>query len=154
MGLVDAISKEDRVEVKFSDFYAIIKQAAQKENIMNGVNCNVPHEYIREMVTGKAEQREQEIEALEVTVEFETDEYAMIAEATRSLLAKWDDAEAVTEAAGHIIEIVDTLEKARIHEIVSKSVEAPKAEDTGRKNVAAGENVTAEEEQRKEQTEP
>lgn len=52
MGLADVFSREDRVEVTFSDFFNIVKQAAQKENLMNGVNCNVPYEYIREMVTG------------------------------------------------------------------------------------------------------
>lgn len=55
MGLADAIAREDRIEVKFSDFYKLVKQAAQLETVMNGVNCNVPHKYIREMQTGQKE---------------------------------------------------------------------------------------------------
>ena len=55
MGLADAIAREDRIEVKFSDFYKLVKQAAQFETVMNGVNCNVPHKYIREMQTGQKE---------------------------------------------------------------------------------------------------
>lgn len=55
MGIADAFGREDRVEVKFSDFYKLVKQAAQLETVMNGVNCDVPHKYIREMQTGKKE---------------------------------------------------------------------------------------------------
>lgn len=53
MGLADAFGAEDRVNVKFSDFYNMMKQCATEELIENAVNCNVPHEYIREMITGK-----------------------------------------------------------------------------------------------------
>lgn len=55
MGFMDAIAREDRVEMKFSDFYELVKQAAQLETVMNGVNCDVPHKYIREMQSGKKE---------------------------------------------------------------------------------------------------
>lgn len=56
MGLADAFNAEDRVTVKFSDFYNLIKQAAKYENVMNGVKCNVPHRYIREMTSGVSEE--------------------------------------------------------------------------------------------------
>lgn len=64
MGLADAFGAEDRVQVKFSDFYKLMKQAAQYEIAMNAVGCDVPHRYIREMMTGKSEAAEvQKIEA-------------------------------------------------------------------------------------------
>lgn len=63
MSLIDVFSKEDRVPVTFSDFFNLVKQAAKYENVMNGVNCNVPHAYIREMTTGKAEEHTKEITA-------------------------------------------------------------------------------------------
>ena len=56
MGIADVFSKEDRVEVKFSDFYTMMKGCTQHEVLMNGVNCNVPHRYLREMMTGKSEE--------------------------------------------------------------------------------------------------
>lgn len=59
MGIVDAFSREDRVEVKFSDFYRLMKQAAQYEIAMNAVNCDVPHAYIRETMTGKKEDHQE-----------------------------------------------------------------------------------------------
>lgn len=53
--IMDAFSKEDRVEVTFSDFYRLMKESTKAEIVMNAVNCNVPHRYIREMATGKSE---------------------------------------------------------------------------------------------------
>jgi hypothetical protein len=55
MGLMDAFSKEDRVQVTFSEFYTLMKETAKAELIMNAVNCDVPHVFIREMATGKSE---------------------------------------------------------------------------------------------------
>lgn len=52
MGLVDAFSAEDRVNVRFSDFYNLIKGCTQREMLMNGINCNVPYQSMREMMTG------------------------------------------------------------------------------------------------------
>ena len=56
MSLVDAFTKEDRTEVKFSEFFALVKQAAQYETLMTAVNCDVPHRFIRETMTGKKEE--------------------------------------------------------------------------------------------------
>lgn len=55
MGLADAFGKEDRVEIKLSELFAILKAGAKSELVMNAVNCDVPHRYIREMATGKSE---------------------------------------------------------------------------------------------------
>lgn len=56
MGIMDAFKPEDRTEVTYSNFYNLIKQAAQYEIVMNAVNCNVPHRYIREAMTGEKEE--------------------------------------------------------------------------------------------------
>ena len=53
--ILDAFAKEDRVEVTFSDFYRLMRESTKAEIVMNAVNCNVPHKYIREMTTGKPE---------------------------------------------------------------------------------------------------
>ena len=53
--ILDAFAKEDRVEVAFSDFYRLMQESTKAEIVMNAVNCNVPHKYIREMATGKSE---------------------------------------------------------------------------------------------------
>ena len=58
MGLADAFGAEDRVQVKFSDFYELVRGCTQRDQILKDINCNVPHRYIREMVTGKSEEPE------------------------------------------------------------------------------------------------
>ena len=55
MGILDAINSEDRIQVKFSDFYAMMKGCTQRDQMMNSIKCDVPHRYIREMMTGKSE---------------------------------------------------------------------------------------------------
>ena len=74
MSLVDAFAKEDRTEVKFSQFFALVKQAAQYETVMNAVNCDVPHRFIRETMTGKKETAPKEPGTV-VTVTFDTEEF-------------------------------------------------------------------------------
>lgn len=74
MSLVDAFTKEDRTEVKFSQFFALVKQAAQYETLMNAVNCDVPHRFIRETMTGKKETAPKESGTV-VTVTFDTEEF-------------------------------------------------------------------------------
>lgn len=56
MGLADAFSKEDRVMVTFTDFYNLMRQSAERDIIMNGINCDVPHRHLRQMITGTKEE--------------------------------------------------------------------------------------------------
>jgi len=53
MGLADAFKEEDRVQVRFSDFYRLMRESVKAEFLMNGVRCMVPHEQIYEMATGE-----------------------------------------------------------------------------------------------------
>lgn len=66
MGIVDAFKPEDRTEITYSNFYNLIKQAAQCEIVMNAVNCDVPHKYIRETMTGKKENTERKAETVQI----------------------------------------------------------------------------------------
>lgn len=66
MGIMDAFKPEDRTEITYSNFYNLIKQAAQYEIVMNAVNCDVPHAYIRETMTGKKENTERKTETVQI----------------------------------------------------------------------------------------
>lgn len=55
MGALDSLLSEDRIQVKFSDFYSIVKQATKAEILENAVNADVPNMYIRGMITGKCD---------------------------------------------------------------------------------------------------
>ena len=80
MSLVDVFGKEDRTEVKFSEFFALVKQAAQYETLMNAVNCDVPHRFIRETMTGKKEEVPKKKENVlgVVKVDFDAEEFGKI----------------------------------------------------------------------------
>lgn len=56
MGLMDAITAEDRVQLKVSELETLMKNAAKAELIFNGIRADVPHRYMREIVTGKKEE--------------------------------------------------------------------------------------------------
>ena len=43
MGILDAFNPEDRVSVKFSDFYKLMLEGTKAELMMNAVKCDVPH---------------------------------------------------------------------------------------------------------------
>ena len=80
MSLADVFGREDRTEVKFSEFFALVKQAAQYETLMNAVNCDVPHRFIRETMTGKKEEVPEIPEKKEtvlgvVKVDFDAEEF-------------------------------------------------------------------------------
>lgn len=50
MGLSDTFGAEDRMNVKFSDFYNLVKGCTQRDMLINGIRENVPHEYMRKMM--------------------------------------------------------------------------------------------------------
>ena len=95
MSLADVFGREDRTEVKFSEFFALVKQAAQYETLMNAVNCDVPHRFIRETMTGKKEEVPEIPEKKEtvlgvVKADFDAEEFRKILqEATAEIEAKF-----------------------------------------------------------------
>lgn len=56
MGVMDAFEREDRAQIKMTTLYTMMKETARGELVMNAVNCNVPHRFIREMATGEKEE--------------------------------------------------------------------------------------------------
>jgi molyBdopterin-guanine dinucleotide biosynthesis protein b related protein len=55
MGLIDVFKEEETANLRLSTLYELLKQSAQKELIINGINCDVPHKYLREIITGNSE---------------------------------------------------------------------------------------------------
>lgn len=50
MGILDAFAAEDRVDVKFSTFYELVKGCAEREFIINGLKRKIPHAHILAML--------------------------------------------------------------------------------------------------------
>lgn len=55
MGTADLFGKEDRAQVKMSQLYELMKESAKAELMLNAIQCDVPHKYIREMMVGLKE---------------------------------------------------------------------------------------------------
>lgn len=70
MSFIDCFTPDTKIEVKFADFFQLVKEAAKAELMMNAVNCNVPHAYIRETMTGTQEEtpEQQEIKVINATI--------------------------------------------------------------------------------------
>ena len=62
MGLADAFGAEDRVEVKFSDFYNMMQAASdatsEMKYVKNALEAGVPANYIRSILDGKPHKAE------------------------------------------------------------------------------------------------
>ena len=41
MSFIDCFTPDTKIEVKFADFFQLVKEAAKAELMMNAVNCNV-----------------------------------------------------------------------------------------------------------------
>lgn len=120
MSLVDVFGKEDRTEVKFSQFFALVKQAAQYETLMNAVNCDVPHRFIRETMTGKKEEVPEIPEKKEavlgvVKVDFDAEEFRKILqEATAEIEAKFGPAEGEAAPGSYMVQPEDREDGAAV----------------------------------------
>ena len=53
---MDAVNAEERITVTGIKYGEMMKAAVKADLMMNAVNCEVPYQYIREMVTGIKEE--------------------------------------------------------------------------------------------------
>lgn len=125
MSLVDVFGKEDRTEVKFSEFFALVKQAAQYETLMNAVNCDVPHRFIRETMTGKKEEVPEKKETVlgVVKADFDAEEFRKILqEATAEIEAKFGPAEGEAEQEQELAEQEQENTEKEPTEVTAESI--------------------------------
>lgn len=125
MSLVDVFGKEDRTEVKFSEFFALVKQAAQYETLMNAVNCDVPHRFIRETMTGKKEEVPEKKETVlgVVKADFDAEEFRKILqEAAAEIEAKFGPAEGEAEQEQEVTEQEQENTEKEPPEVTAESI--------------------------------
>ena len=63
MGLADMFGAEDRVSVKFSDFYELVKGCTERDVMINGLKNYVPGYHILDMLDVKREIEEKKEDA-------------------------------------------------------------------------------------------
>ncbi|MBD5547543.1 MAG: hypothetical protein HDQ97_09105 [Lachnospiraceae bacterium] len=56
MGLVDLFAAEDKIELNFKQLHGLTTKAVKHDLLMNGIKCDVPHKFLREVMTGEKEE--------------------------------------------------------------------------------------------------
>lgn len=62
MGLADMFGSEERFNIKYSELYALTEQSVKFDLLYNAVKCDVPHVYMREIISGGKETHTEEME--------------------------------------------------------------------------------------------
>ena len=60
MGFVDLFTPENKMELNFAQLHGLTTEAVKSDLLMNGIKCDVPHAFLREVMTGKKEEGIQE----------------------------------------------------------------------------------------------
>lgn len=55
MGLMELFTPEDKIELNFTQLHGLTTEAVKHDLLMNGIKCDVPHVFLREVMTGKKE---------------------------------------------------------------------------------------------------
>lgn len=113
MGILDAFTIGGNVDMKYREFYLLVKEAAKAEIIMNAVKCEVPYAYIREATTGQKE-KHLEIPTKDLGM---LDGYNKTFSVARSLFAELDIDE-VENAADLLKRLIDAAEEERFNILI------------------------------------
>lgn len=116
MGFMDNFTSDSPVTVKQPDYYEMVKEAAKAELITNAVNTEVPGFYIQSMITGKAPEFLNNLEAEEEKTGFK-EEYEQITGAVVSIFEAWEKENGVKSAATGLHRLIDDLSRNRIEEL-------------------------------------
>lgn len=69
MGLMELFTPEDKIELNFTQLHGLTTEAVKSDLLMNGIKCDVPHEFLREVMTGKKEEPKQTLPLLKEQLE-------------------------------------------------------------------------------------
>lgn len=125
MGLLDGFTSDGTVNMKYTEFYKLMREAAKAELMENAARCNVPHEYVREMLTGK-------MEAPEILPEVEPHpdyEIESMITSARRFLRMLPDEERLEKGVETLKSIVELAERERLNEIILDNAEKLKARE-------------------------
>lgn len=116
MGFLDGFTSDGAVEMKHTEYYSLMKEAAKAELLGNAVKAEVPGFYIQAMITGKKPDFLNELEVEEEDTGFHS-EYEQITGAVVSIFEAWMKENGVKSAAASLHRLIDTLAQNRIEEL-------------------------------------
>lgn len=113
MGFMDGFTSDGTVDMKHTEYYNLMKEAAKAELLSNAVKAEVPGFYIQAMITGEKPEFLNELKAEEEDTGFHA-EYEQITGAVVSIFEAWQKENGVESAAASLHRLIDTLELNRI----------------------------------------
>lgn len=116
MGFMDGFTSDGIVEVKHTEYYALMREAVKAELLSNAAKAEVPTFYMEAMITGEKPKFEHELVAEEEETGFHT-EYEQITGAVVSIFEAWMKENGVRNAANSLHRLIDTLTESRIEEL-------------------------------------
>lgn len=116
MGFMDGFTSDGTVDMKHTEYYNLMKEAAKAELLSNAVKAEVPGFYIQAMITGEKPEFLNELKAEEEDMGFHA-EYEQITGAVVSVFEAWTEENGVESAAASLHRLIDTLELNRIDEL-------------------------------------
>lgn len=128
MGLLDGFTSDGTVDMKHTEYYKLMREAVKAELMENAARCNVPHQYIREMLTGKMEGQE----ILPETEPHPDYEIENMITSARRFLRMLPDEERLAKGVETLNGIVALAEMERLNEIILDNAEKLKDRDAAR----------------------
>ena len=116
MGFMDGFTSDGTVDMKHTEYYNLMREAAKAELLSNAVKAEVPGFYIQAMITGEKPEFLNELKAEEEDTGFHA-EYEQITGAVVSIFEAWTEENGVESAAASMHRLIDTLAKNRIEEL-------------------------------------
>ena len=123
MGLMDSFTSDAPVELKYGEYYKLMREAAKAELIENAVKADVPGYYIAAMITGKLEMPVYDAELnTEVQIEETTEEWGSMVSAIRGIFDKRTTERQIKETSGHILALICEFEQMRKEELEKEKI--------------------------------
>lgn len=123
MGLMDSFTSDAPVELKYREYYNLMREAAKTELIENAIKADVPGYYIAAMLTGKLEMPVYDAELnTEVQIEETTEEWGSMVSAIRGIFDKRTTERQIKETSGHILALICEFEQMRKEELEKEKI--------------------------------
>lgn len=123
MGLMDSFTSDAPVELKYREYYNLMREAAKAELIENAVKADVPGYYIAAMLTGKLEMPVYDAELnTEVQIEETTEEWGSMVSAIRGIFDKRTTGKQIKETSGHMLALICEFEQMRKEELEKEKI--------------------------------
>lgn len=116
MGFMDGFTSDGTVDMKHTEYYNLMREAAKAELIGNAVKADVPGFYIQAMITGKKPEFLNTLDAEEESTGFHA-EYEQITGAVVTIFEAWMKENGVESTAASLHRLIDTLAQNRIEEL-------------------------------------